>query len=93
MAKVTCPACGRIEPFWLDKVPTTGCLMGHASAPCPEVLAKARADAEMRKAHPDAFDENGNIKPGGMVMILNRAWERRVAPSLADLMAEDDDDA
>ena len=76
-SKPTCPACGWTEPFWQDPVPTTGCLLGHLSAPCPPQLSMARAAAERRRFCPEAFDANGNILPGGLVMILNKVGRDR----------------
>lgn len=79
MNRPICPACGDIQPFWRDPVPAAGCLMGHASAPCPDAIARARAAAERRKFCPEAFDANGNILPDGWKKIFAK-WGDRSLP-------------
>jgi len=74
----TCPACGRVEPFWRDPIPATGCLFGHLSAPCPEVMAQARSMAERRRFCPEAFDAWGNILPNGWGLIFAKLDGDRV---------------
>lgn len=86
MARYPCPICGdpSAYPLWIDKEPPVGCPhdetwhAGHAPSitdvtQCSYAMTKARQRAEWRKALPDAFDENGNMKDGRLADVL-RAW-------------------
>jgi len=78
MAGYPCPICGdpRGFLFWFDDEPPAGCPQDKSwhdgGAPqirnvteCRYQMAKAWQAAEFRRLVPDAFDENGKIKPGG----------------------------
>lgn len=83
MARFACPICGdpNAYPLWVDEKPPEGCPQDeawHEGRPpqirnvteCAYQMGKARQQAEWRKQFPDQFDENGKIKPGGLVHIL-----------------------
>lgn len=85
MARFACPICGdpNAYPLWIDEKPPEGCPQDeawHEGRPpqiknvteCPYQMAKARQQAEWRKQFPDQFDENGQIKSGGLVRILQQ---------------------
>ena len=84
MAKFPCPICGDPSGYllWLDDQPPDRCPHDPAwqeegavptvrnVSECAYQMGKARQRAAWQKAMPAAFDENGNMKPGGLVKCL-----------------------
>jgi hypothetical protein len=80
-----CPICGDPSgyPFWVDKDPPDGCAQPFDSrgrkldvrvvTDCHYAMGKAAQRAEWRRLVPDAFDENGVMKPDQLVRVLG-AW-------------------
>ncbi|MGD9539070.1 MAG: hypothetical protein AB7P52_17695 [Alphaproteobacteria bacterium] len=73
--RVKCPICGDPGPFvlWVDPEPPTSCPEGaHVRnvTECRYQMAKAKQRAAWRKARPDAFDTDGNPKPGRLIDVL-----------------------
>jgi hypothetical protein len=64
-----CPICGHIEPLWIDP-PPVGCFDGGTSH-CEQAITRAHGEAMRRKVCPDAFDENGKIRPGQIVRVID----------------------
>jgi hypothetical protein len=76
MAKPVCPVCGDPGPFELwqtSNEPPVECPYNPAAksvTDCEHQMGKAWQSAEFRRLVPDAFDENGNIKPGRAADVL-----------------------
>ena len=75
MTRHACPICGdpSVYVLWCDPVPPAGCPEGdHVKdvTMCRLQMAAAKQAAEWRKLCPEAFDTNGNIKPGGLALVL-----------------------
>ena len=71
---VKCPICGDHRPFvlWIDDEPPTECPMGpqvKTVTDCSWQMDDARMQAERRKQYPEAYDENGNMRPDGWAII------------------------
>ena len=83
MPKYPCPICGdpNAYPIWIDADPPAGCphdANWHAGGPvtirnvteCQHQMKKASQAAEFRRLVPDAFDQQGNMKPGQLARVL-----------------------
>lgn len=84
---VKCPVCGdpNVFPLWIDEEPPKGCPddfdnWGFGYRPqvksvseCTRQMEGAKQQADFRKLVPDAFDENGNMKPGRFIEVL-KIW-------------------
>ena len=86
--KFPCPVCGDYGPYalWMDPDPPEACAYDtewHAgSGPtiksvteCAYQMKKAAQAAKWRKACPEEFDENGNMRPGGLARILTKLYQ------------------
>ena len=83
MPSYPCPVCGdpRGFPIWIDDTPPEGCphdeswhdgaRMVNNVSECSYQRQKAEQMAAFRKLVPDAFDELGNILPGGLARCLH----------------------
>lgn len=72
---VRCPICGDPSPFvlWVDPRPPVECPYNPAAksvTDCTFQMQRGFQRAAWRKRFPHCFDENGNIKPGGLAHIL-----------------------
>ena len=83
MPRFACPVCGdpNAYPIWIDTCPPLGCPDDQAwqegrpreiNSICERQLARARQAADWRKRCPEAFDEYGNIKEGGLAMVFEK---------------------
>lgn len=82
--KPRCPVCGDPRPFifWVDPQPPTECPYGATEVTnCSYQMNAAREAAERRRICPEAFDKNGNIKPGGLAMVMAKYAELRRSKS------------
>jgi hypothetical protein len=83
MPRFPCPICRdpMAYPLWVGKEPPDCCPHDaeHRSGLCGWQLAKARREALWRKEVPEAFDEMGVIKPGGLAIVL-AALDKRGIP-------------
>jgi hypothetical protein len=72
-----CPICHDSQPFvlWIDPEPPKECPYGADQITnCSYQMDKARGEAERRKICPEAFDQEGKIRPGGWGLIA-KAYE------------------
>ncbi len=83
MPRYACPICHDPDayPIWIDLAPPIGCPdddelreTGRRSITtiCPRQLARAHQAADWRRRCPEAFDGEGNIIEGGLVMVINK---------------------
>lgn len=85
MPKFACPICHDPNgfPIWIDAEPPEGCphdeswmegrpLAIKSVAECPYQRGKAEQRARWMKLCPEAFDANGNLVEGGLVMVLEK---------------------
>ena len=83
MPSYPCPICGdpNAYPIWIDATPPRGCPDDEAwqegrppriTSVCERQLTRARQAADWRKRCPEAFDHEGNIKEGGLAMVMNK---------------------
>lgn len=73
-----CPICGDPAPFvfWIDDEPPIECPYTPAArnvTECSYQMQTAAQRARWMKAVPDAFDENGKLKPGRLADVLTAA--------------------
>lgn len=80
----TCKICGDPQAYgiWIGPEPP-GCpydevwhkggeLSVHSVTDCSHQMRRAAQQAKWRKVCPEAFDANGKILPGGLVMVLEK---------------------
>lgn len=79
-----CPLCGDPNAYclWVDDAAPEGCAQPFDAkgriievktvADCHFAMSKAKQQAEFRRMCPEAYDERGNIKPGGMLLVLEK---------------------
>lgn len=78
MPRYACPICGdpRAYPIWLADEPPIGCPnepnLKPGRGPCAFQIHDAQRAALWRRVAPEAFDDMGNILPGGLAMVLNK---------------------
>lgn len=83
MPRYACPVCGDPSafPLWIDSEPPPGCPQDESAmnggprtirnvGECAWQRRKAEQAALFRRCCPDAFDENGNMKPGRLPDVL-----------------------
>lgn len=72
---IRCPICGDPRPFifWVDPEPPEECPYGATTVTnCSYQMEEAKRQADWRKACPEAFDQNGNIIEGGLIMVMKK---------------------
>lgn len=98
MTRCACPVCGDPNgfPLWIDAEPPGFCPQDEQFAEtgvrsvfnvtdCSHAMGKARQRAEWRKALPEAFDENGNMRDGMLAKVL-LAWREKYPESSQTLI-------
>lgn len=71
--RFACPVCGdpNAYPFWIDENPPATCPNDQSARTiCSYQIRRGEQQAEFRRLLPDAYDENGNIKPGRGADVL-----------------------
>lgn len=77
-AKPVCPICGdrNVYALWVSAETPDGCPEGphvRTVTDCRTQMARAEQAALFRKAAPECFDANGNMLPGLLGVVLERA--------------------
>lgn len=82
--KPRCPVCGDPRPFifWVDPEPPSECPYGATEVSnCSHQINEAKRAAAWRPLCPEAFDKNGDIRPGGLAMVMAKYAEMRKTKS------------
>jgi hypothetical protein len=81
MGSEFCRVCGDRFGVWLGPTMTDGlCPMTQATGLCERARERAHAEGTARKVCPEAFDENGSMKRGHLVQMIDAMHARGLDP-------------